>query len=83
VELGISVPEKQFTLHFDNVRVPSSSLLGTEHAKSHGYDSAHLVLIAGQPDKTVRSRVERYAAARGLTVTFLLYRVQMDLLAHP
>lgn len=29
--VGISVPEKQFTLHFDNVRVPSSSLLGTEH----------------------------------------------------
>lgn len=29
--VGISVPEKQFTLHFDNVRVPSSSLIGTEH----------------------------------------------------
>ena len=29
--VGISVPEKQFTLHFDNVRVPSASLLGTEH----------------------------------------------------
>jgi alkylation response protein AidB-like acyl-CoA dehydrogenase len=29
--VGISVPEKQFTLHFDNVRVPASSLIGTEH----------------------------------------------------
>lgn len=29
--VGISVPEKQFTLHFDNVRVPASSLVGTEH----------------------------------------------------
>jgi hypothetical protein len=29
--VGISVPEKQFTLHFDNVRVPSDSLVGTEH----------------------------------------------------
>jgi hypothetical protein len=29
--VGISVPEKQFTLHFDDVRVPSSSLVGTEH----------------------------------------------------
>jgi hypothetical protein len=29
--VGISVPEKQFTLHFDNVRVPSASLVGTEH----------------------------------------------------
>ncbi|WP_059021380.1 acyl-CoA dehydrogenase [Mycobacterium sp. M26] len=29
--VGISVPEKQFTLHFDNVRVPAASLVGTEH----------------------------------------------------
>ncbi|MBS1694079.1 MAG: acyl-CoA/acyl-ACP dehydrogenase [Actinobacteria bacterium] len=29
--VGISVPEKQYTLHFDNVRVPASSLIGTEH----------------------------------------------------
>lgn len=29
--MGISVPEKQFTLHFDNVRVPADSLIGEEH----------------------------------------------------
>jgi alkylation response protein AidB-like acyl-CoA dehydrogenase len=29
--VGISVPEKQFTLHFDDVRVPASNLIGTEH----------------------------------------------------
>lgn len=29
--VGISVPEKQFTLHFDDVRVPARNLLGTEH----------------------------------------------------
>ena len=29
--VGVSLPEKQFTLHFDNVRVPASSLLGSEN----------------------------------------------------
>lgn len=29
--VGISLPEKQFTLHFDDVRLPASSLVGTEH----------------------------------------------------
>ena len=29
--VGISVPEKQYTLDFDNVRVPAASLIGTEH----------------------------------------------------
>ncbi|OYD66516.1 acyl-CoA dehydrogenase family protein [Rhodococcus sp. OK302] len=29
--VGVSLPEKQFTLHFDNVRVPAANLLGTEH----------------------------------------------------
>jgi alkylation response protein AidB-like acyl-CoA dehydrogenase len=29
--VGISVPEKQFTVHFDNVRLPASALVGTEH----------------------------------------------------
>jgi len=54
-----------------------------DHARNHGFDSAHLVVITGQPDKSVRNRVEQYAAARGLTVTFLLYRVHMELLPHP
>ncbi len=29
--VGISLPEKQFTVHFDNVRVPAAALVGTEH----------------------------------------------------
>jgi alkylation response protein AidB-like acyl-CoA dehydrogenase len=29
--VGISVPEKQYTLHFDHVRVPAAALIGTEH----------------------------------------------------
>ena len=29
--IGISVPEKQFTLHFDDVRVPAQALVGTEN----------------------------------------------------
>jgi alkylation response protein AidB-like acyl-CoA dehydrogenase len=29
--VGIPVPEKQYTLHFDNVRLPASALIGTEH----------------------------------------------------
>ncbi|MCV7054322.1 acyl-CoA dehydrogenase family protein [Mycolicibacterium gilvum] len=29
--VGISVPEKQFTLHFDDVRLPAAGLVGTEH----------------------------------------------------
>jgi alkylation response protein AidB-like acyl-CoA dehydrogenase len=28
--VGISLPEKQYTLHFDNVRVPAESLVGTK-----------------------------------------------------
>jgi RecB family endonuclease NucS len=53
------------------------------HAKRHGYESAHLIVVSGQPDKSVRSRVEHYATSRGLEVTFLLDRVQMELIAHP
>jgi alkylation response protein AidB-like acyl-CoA dehydrogenase len=29
--VGISVPEKQYTLHFDNVRLPADAIIGTEH----------------------------------------------------
>ncbi|MET0899990.1 MAG: acyl-CoA dehydrogenase family protein [Mycobacterium sp.] len=29
--VGISVPEKQFTLHFDQVRLPATALIGAEH----------------------------------------------------
>lgn len=31
IPVGVNLPEKQFTLHFDNVRVPASSLLGAEN----------------------------------------------------
>ena len=41
-----------------------------DHARNHGYDSAHLIVIAGQPDKSVRNRVERYAATRGTRSPF-------------
>lgn len=50
------------------------------YARTHGYDSAHLIVISGRPNKAARNRVETYAAARGLKVTFLLYSVQMNLL---
>lgn len=53
------------------------------HARNHGYDSAHLIVIAGQPDKSVRKRVDRYANQGGHEVTFLLYRVRMELEPHP
>ena len=29
--VGISVPEKQYTLHFDNVRLPADAIIGIEH----------------------------------------------------
>ncbi len=32
--VGINLPEKQFTVHFDDVRLPASSLIGTEHEGS-------------------------------------------------
>ena len=53
------------------------------HAERRGFDSAHLIVISGQPDKSVRDLVERHARARNLTVEFLLYRVQTKLLPHP
>lgn len=53
------------------------------HAKNHGYDSAHVIVVSGQPDESVRDRVEQYARIRDVTVEFLLYRVQLKLVAHP
>jgi hypothetical protein len=53
------------------------------HATNHGSESAHLIVIAGQPDVSVRDRVDAYAQARGLEVTFLLYRVDVTLRTHP
>ncbi|OBB48411.1 hypothetical protein [Mycobacterium sp. 852002-51961_SCH5331710] len=54
-----------------------------DHAQTNGYDSAHLIVITGQPDTSVRNRVEQYAARQGHEVTFLLYRVHMELTSHP
>jgi hypothetical protein len=53
------------------------------YAKGRGFDSAHLIIISGQPDQSVRNRVEQYAHTCGLTVEFLLYRVHTKLLPHP
>lgn len=44
----------------------------------------HFILIAGgQPNKSVRARIESYAETRGVGVTFLLHRVEMSLRPHP
>ncbi|MDX1887740.1 hypothetical protein [Mycolicibacterium sp. 120270] len=53
------------------------------HAKARDFKSAHLIVISGQPDKSVRERVEQHASSRGLTVEFLLYQVQTKLSPHP
>ncbi|TDK96486.1 hypothetical protein EI067_15395 [Mycobacterium paragordonae] len=44
----------------------------------------HFMLIAGgQPNKSVRSRIESYAQTRGVGVTFLIHRAEMSLRLHP
>ena len=44
----------------------------------------HFILIAGgQPNKSVRARIESYAEARGVGMTFLLHRVELSLRLHP
>jgi hypothetical protein len=61
--VGISVPEKQFTLHFDNVRVPSSSLVGTEHEGFRQvFDGLNPERITGA---AVCIGIGRYAVGRG------------------
>jgi hypothetical protein len=46
--------------------------------------SAHFILIAGgQPNRSVRARIDTHAATLGVTVTFLLYSVEMTLRSHP
>ncbi|OBJ68172.1 hypothetical protein A5643_14665 [Mycobacterium sp. 1274756.6] len=52
-------------------------------AKARGLNSAHLIVVSGQPDPVVRSRVEAHAKTRKVTVEFLLYRVEMKLIPHP
>jgi hypothetical protein len=53
------------------------------HAKNRGFASAHLIVVSGQPDKSVRDLAERHAEASGATIEFLLYRVQTKLVPHP
>jgi alkylation response protein AidB-like acyl-CoA dehydrogenase len=61
--VGISVPEKQFTLHFDDVRVPAANLLGTEH------DGFRQVFDGLNPERITGAAVcvgiGRHAVARG------------------
>ena len=59
--VGISVPEKQFTLHFDNVRVPAANLVGTERRLPPG-------LRRAQPGALHRSgRLRGHRTARHRT----------------
>ncbi|ORW24393.1 acyl-CoA dehydrogenase family protein [Mycobacterium palustre] len=61
--VGISVPEKQFTLHFDNVRLPSSNLVGTEHEGFRQvFDGLNPERITGA---AVCIGIGRYAVGRG------------------
>jgi alkylation response protein AidB-like acyl-CoA dehydrogenase len=61
--VGISVPEKQFTLHFDDVRVPPENLIGTEH------DGFRQVFDGLNPERITGAAVcvgiGRHAVARG------------------
>ena len=46
--------------------------------------AAHFILIAGgNPNRSVRSRIESYARTRAVTVDFLLHSVAMTLRPHP
>lgn len=78
IELKVREPDDravgQLQQYLDDLR---------SHATNHGFDSAHLIVISGQPDKSVRERVDAYAESHGAEVTFLLYRVQLELVEHP
>jgi hypothetical protein len=39
-----------------------------DHARCHGFDSAHLIVIAGQPNSIVRQPVEQYALVQGVAL---------------
>jgi alkylation response protein AidB-like acyl-CoA dehydrogenase len=61
--VGISVPEKQFTLHFDNVRLPASSLIGVEgDGFRHVFDGLNPERITGA---AVCVGIGRFAVERG------------------
>ena len=47
-------------------------------------NSPHYILIAGgQPSPAARDRIQDYAKAHGVSVTFLLHSVEMQLRKHP
>jgi alkylation response protein AidB-like acyl-CoA dehydrogenase len=61
--VGISLPEKQYTLHFDDVRVPASSLIGTEHEGFRQvFDGLNPERITGA---AVCVGIGRYVVAKG------------------
>lgn len=61
--VGISVPEKQYTLHFDEVRVPAAALIGTEHEGFRQvFDGLNPERITGA---AVCVGVGRHAVAKG------------------
>ncbi|HJT94998.1 MAG TPA: acyl-CoA dehydrogenase family protein, partial [Mycobacterium sp.] len=61
--VGVPLPEKQFTLHFDDVRLPADSLIGEEHAGFRQvFDGLNPERITGA---AVCVGVGRYAVAKG------------------
>jgi alkylation response protein AidB-like acyl-CoA dehydrogenase len=61
--IGINLPEKQYTLHFDDVRVPASALVGTEHEGFRQvFDGLNPERITGA---AVCVGVGRHAVAKG------------------
>jgi alkylation response protein AidB-like acyl-CoA dehydrogenase len=61
--VGIALPEKQFTLHFDEVRLPADALIGEEHAGFRQvFDGLNPERITGA---AVCVGVGRYAVAKG------------------
>jgi alkylation response protein AidB-like acyl-CoA dehydrogenase len=61
--VGISLPEKQYTLHFDGVRVPADALVGTEHEGSRQvFDGLNPERITGA---AVCVGIGRHAVAKG------------------
>lgn len=61
--VGIPLPEKQFTLHFDDVRLPADALIGEEHAGFRQvFDGLNPERITGA---AVCVGVGRYTVAKG------------------
>ncbi|OBK15746.1 hypothetical protein [Mycobacterium asiaticum] len=54
-----------------------------KEAERQGMEPHFALIAGGQPNKSVRARIESYAKARGVGATFLLHRVEMSLRLHP